>query len=146
MYIVIAYNPHILTHTHTLHHTPTSSLPTQIYFANIIDIKVVMKLCGSLHGGLNKLAETLDVERIGPQHQVGTWKEEKGSRRTLLCTGCACVYTFWVCVCVHFLGVRVCTLFGCACVYTFWVCACVHFLGVRVCTLFGCECVYPFWV
>ena len=44
----------------------------QVYFANIIDIKVIMKACGTLHGGLNKLAETLDVERIGPQHQAGS--------------------------------------------------------------------------
>lgn len=29
-----------------------------------------MKFCDNLHGGLNKLAETLDVARIGPQHQV----------------------------------------------------------------------------
>ena len=29
-----------------------------------------MKFCDNLHGGLNKLAETLDVVRIGPQHQV----------------------------------------------------------------------------
>lgn len=61
---------------------PTISPPTpscsQIYFANIIDIKVIMKQCGSLHGGLNKLAETLDVERIGPQHQVGGGGGGKG--------------------------------------------------------------------
>lgn len=31
-----------------------------------------MKFCTNLHGGLNKLAETLDVERLGPQHQVGS--------------------------------------------------------------------------
>jgi len=29
-----------------------------------------MKFCDNLHGGLNKLAEVLQVERIGPQHQV----------------------------------------------------------------------------
>ena len=28
------------------------------------------QFCDNLHGGLNKLAETLDVARIGPQHQV----------------------------------------------------------------------------
>lgn len=44
----------------------------QIYFPNIYDIKYLMKFCGNLHGGLNKLAETLDVERIGPQHQAGS--------------------------------------------------------------------------
>lgn len=31
-----------------------------------------MKFCDSLHGGLQKLAEVLDVERIGPQHQAGS--------------------------------------------------------------------------
>ena len=40
-------------------------------FPNIFDIKYLMKFCDNLHGGLNKLAEVLDVERIGPQHQVG---------------------------------------------------------------------------
>ena len=43
----------------------------QVYFPNIYDIKYLMKFCGNLHGGLNKLAETLDVKRLGPQHQVG---------------------------------------------------------------------------
>ena len=36
------------------------------------DIKYLMKFCNNLHGGLNKLAETLEVERIGPQHQAGS--------------------------------------------------------------------------
>lgn len=31
-----------------------------------------MKFCDNLHGGLSKLAETLDVTRIGPQHQAGS--------------------------------------------------------------------------
>lgn len=57
------------SYTRTTHNTHASP---QIYFANIIDIKVIMKVCGTLHGGLNKLAETLDVERIGPQHQAGS--------------------------------------------------------------------------
>ncbi len=42
----------------------------QVYFPNVYDIKYLMKFCGNLHGGLNKLAETLDVARIGPQHQA----------------------------------------------------------------------------
>lgn len=42
----------------------------QIYFPNIYDIKYLMKFCGNLHGGLNKLAESLEVKRLGPQHQV----------------------------------------------------------------------------
>ena len=43
---------------------------TQIYFPHVYDIKYLMKFCDSLHGGLNKLAETLEVARLGPQHQV----------------------------------------------------------------------------
>lgn len=43
-----------------------------LYFPALYDIKYLMKFCGSLHGGLNKLAETLEVERIGPQHQAGS--------------------------------------------------------------------------
>ncbi|RWR91127.1 putative CCR4-associated factor 1 7 [Cinnamomum micranthum f. kanehirae] len=31
-----------------------------------------MKFCNSLHGGLNKLAELLDVERVGVCHQAGS--------------------------------------------------------------------------
>lgn len=36
-----------------------------MYFPTIYDIKHLMKFCNSLHGGLNKLAELLEVERIG---------------------------------------------------------------------------------
>ena len=43
----------------------------QIYFPVVYDIKYLMKFCANLHGGLNKLAETLEVERVGPQHQAG---------------------------------------------------------------------------
>ena len=42
----------------------------QIYFPVVYDIKYLMKFCTNLHGGLNKLAETLEVERVGPQHQA----------------------------------------------------------------------------
>lgn len=45
-------------------------LHMQIYFPTVYDIKYLMKFCDNLHGGLNKLAEVLQVERIGPQHQV----------------------------------------------------------------------------
>ena len=31
-----------------------------------------MASCDSLKGGLNKLAEDLDVERVGPMHQAGS--------------------------------------------------------------------------
>ena len=44
----------------------------KLYFPCIYDIKFLMKFCDSLHGGLNKLAEVLEVERIGPQHQAGS--------------------------------------------------------------------------
>lgn len=47
-------------------------LPTQIFFPSVYDIKYLMKFCDNLHGGLNKLAELLDVARIGPQHQAGS--------------------------------------------------------------------------
>mmetsp|Transcript_18635 Transcript_18635/g.46329 ORF Transcript_18635/g.46329 Transcript_18635/m.46329 type:complete len:278 (-) Transcript_18635:1203-2036(-) len=43
-----------------------------LYFPNIYDIKYLMKFTDSLHGGLSKLAEQLDVTRIGPQHQAGS--------------------------------------------------------------------------
>lgn len=44
----------------------------QLYFPTLYDIKYLMKFCDNLHGGLNRLAETLEVERIGPQHQAGS--------------------------------------------------------------------------
>ncbi|KAK2078782.1 ccr4 associated factor [Prototheca wickerhamii] len=43
-----------------------------IFFPSVYDIKYLMKFCDNLHGGLNKLAEMLDVARIGPQHQAGS--------------------------------------------------------------------------
>lgn len=43
-----------------------------MYFPTIFDIKHLMKFCNSLHGGLNKLAELLEVERIGICHQAGS--------------------------------------------------------------------------
>ncbi|KAK2987495.1 hypothetical protein RJ640_012154 [Escallonia rubra] len=36
-----------------------------VYFPMVYDIKHLMKFCNSLHGDLNKLAELLEVERIG---------------------------------------------------------------------------------
>ena len=36
-------------------------------------MKYLMKFCeGGMHGGLQKLADVLEVERIGPQHQAGS--------------------------------------------------------------------------
>jgi len=44
----------------------------KLYFSQIYDIKYLMKSCEGLKGGLNKLAEDLEVERIGPEHQAGS--------------------------------------------------------------------------
>ena len=44
----------------------------KLFVPTVYDIKYLMKFCNNLHGGLNKLAETLDVARIGPQHQAGS--------------------------------------------------------------------------
>ncbi|KAL3840636.1 hypothetical protein ACJIZ3_025277 [Penstemon smallii] len=44
----------------------------KMYFPIVYDIKHLMRYCNSLHGGLNKLAELLDVERVGRCHQAGS--------------------------------------------------------------------------
>uniref|UniRef100_A0A7S2HV17 poly(A)-specific ribonuclease n=1 Tax=Haptolina brevifila TaxID=156173 RepID=A0A7S2HV17_9EUKA len=44
----------------------------KLYFPTFYDIKYLMKACEGLKGGLNKLAEDLEVERIGPEHQAGS--------------------------------------------------------------------------
>eukprot|EP00761_Pharyngomonas_kirbyi_P013537 gb/GECH01013566.1/.p1 GENE.gb/GECH01013566.1/~~gb/GECH01013566.1/.p1 ORF type:complete len:270 (+),score=35.47 gb/GECH01013566.1/:1-810(+) len=44
----------------------------QTYFPKVYDIKYLMKSCENLHGGLNQLADMLDVRRIGPAHQAGS--------------------------------------------------------------------------
>ena len=44
----------------------------KLYFPSFYDIKYLMKACEGLKGGLNKLAEDLNVERIGPEHQAGS--------------------------------------------------------------------------
>ncbi|XP_018439634.1 probable CCR4-associated factor 1 homolog 7 [Raphanus sativus] len=44
----------------------------RVYFPRVYDIKHLMKFCNSLHGGLNKLAELLEVERVGICHQAGS--------------------------------------------------------------------------
>ena len=42
------------------------------FFPSIYDVKYLMASCDSLKGGLNKLAEDLDVARVGPMHQAGS--------------------------------------------------------------------------
>lgn len=44
----------------------------KMYFPVLYDIKHLMKFCNSLHGGLNKVAELLEVERVGVCHQAGS--------------------------------------------------------------------------
>ncbi|GAB2269537.1 CCR4-NOT regulatory complex component [Dionaea muscipula] len=43
-----------------------------MYFPTVYDIKHLMKFCNGLHGGLNKVAELLEVERFGTCHQAGS--------------------------------------------------------------------------
>lgn len=44
----------------------------QTFFSWSYDLKYMMKSCEDLKGGLDKLADDLKVERIGPQHQAGS--------------------------------------------------------------------------
>lgn len=44
----------------------------RIFFPCIYDIKYLMKSCETLKGGLNKVAEALQVRRVGPTHQAGS--------------------------------------------------------------------------
>ncbi|KAI0497050.1 hypothetical protein KFK09_023378 [Dendrobium nobile] len=44
----------------------------RLYFPKFYDIKHLMKFCNNLHGGLNKVAEDLGVNRVGTSHQSGS--------------------------------------------------------------------------
>jgi CCR4-NOT transcription complex subunit 7/8 len=44
----------------------------RLYFHSVYDIKYLMKSCENLQGGLQKVAELLKIQRIGPQHQAGS--------------------------------------------------------------------------
>lgn len=44
----------------------------KLYFPNVYDLKYLMKSCKNLKGGLQEVADMLEVERIGPQHQAGS--------------------------------------------------------------------------
>ncbi len=42
----------------------------KLFFPNVYDVKYLMKSCKNLKGGLQEVANELEVTRIGPQHQV----------------------------------------------------------------------------
>jgi len=44
----------------------------RIYFPHIYDVKYLIKSVEQLKGGLQKVAEDLQIDRIGPQHQAGS--------------------------------------------------------------------------
>lgn len=44
----------------------------KMFFPNIYDVKYLMKSCKNLKGGLQEVADQLEVERMGPQHQAGS--------------------------------------------------------------------------
>jgi len=43
-----------------------------VFFPRVFDMKYMSKFCNGLHGGLNKIAEVMKVDRIGPMHQAGS--------------------------------------------------------------------------
>ncbi|TRM60482.1 ribonuclease H-like domain-containing protein [Schizophyllum amplum] len=44
----------------------------RIWFPTVYDIKVMMRRCEKLKGGLSELAEDLSIARVGPSHQAGS--------------------------------------------------------------------------
>ncbi|XP_034246999.1 CCR4-NOT transcription complex subunit 7 [Thrips palmi] len=44
----------------------------RIYFPIIYDVKYLMKSCKNLKGGLQEVADQLELMRVGPQHQAGS--------------------------------------------------------------------------
>ncbi|KAK2176966.1 hypothetical protein NP493_629g01031 [Ridgeia piscesae] len=44
----------------------------KIFFPNIYDVKYLMKSCKNLKGGLQEVADQLEIKRVGPQHQAGS--------------------------------------------------------------------------
>ena len=44
----------------------------QLYCPRLYDMKYLMRFCENLKGGLNKLAEDISVERVGPEHTAGS--------------------------------------------------------------------------
>ncbi|KAI6652529.1 CCR4-NOT transcription complex subunit 7 [Oopsacas minuta] len=44
----------------------------RLYFPKVYDVKYIMKSCKNLKGGLQEVADTLVIERIGEKHQAGS--------------------------------------------------------------------------
>jgi CCR4-NOT transcription complex subunit 7/8 len=44
----------------------------QLYFPRIYDVKLLVTQVDGLHGGLQRIAEDLKIDRIGPMHQAGS--------------------------------------------------------------------------
>merc|ERR1712216_449022 len=44
----------------------------KLYFPRLFDLKFLMKSCEDLHGGLQRLADTLGVKRVGCAHTAGS--------------------------------------------------------------------------
>ncbi|KAJ7533752.1 hypothetical protein O6H91_13G062900 [Diphasiastrum complanatum] len=44
----------------------------KLFFPTFYDVKYLMRFCDNLYGSLNKLAEKLNVERVGSCHQAGS--------------------------------------------------------------------------
>lgn len=43
-----------------------------LYFPKVYDVKYLMKSCKSLKGGLQEVGDSLELERVGAQHQAGS--------------------------------------------------------------------------
>lgn len=43
-----------------------------LFFPYVYDIKYLLRSCKNLKGGLQEVADQLDLKRIGPQHQAGS--------------------------------------------------------------------------
>jgi len=71
-YYDFGYLIKLLTHEDMPIHESEFFEILRLYFPCIYDIKYLMKSCETLKGGLNKVAEALQVRRIGPTHQAGS--------------------------------------------------------------------------
>uniref|UniRef100_UPI00398E9926 CCR4-NOT transcription complex subunit 7 isoform X1 n=1 Tax=Pristiophorus japonicus TaxID=55135 RepID=UPI00398E9926 len=62
----------ILTNSNLPEEEPDFFEILRLFFPVIYDVKYLMKSCKNLKGGLQEVAEQLELERIGPQHQAGS--------------------------------------------------------------------------